>query len=121
VKPLRGCLLVLLLVLALSIAGLWAHDALWLEHAQRKQAREFTPGTTRHAIEDALLSKGIRFLTESPTEDFVSAGWEVVPYGPICSPREVGLMLQFEVRNGAPSGADVLQRITPVRQERGCL
>ncbi len=46
---------------------------------------------------------------------------EEVRYSIVCAPREVGLMLQFEVHGDVPSGTDLLQSIKPVRQEQGYL
>jgi len=121
VKRLRYLLLVSALGLVLSICGWWAYRELSLEHGQGSYSREFVPGMKRQVIEDRLLSEGIRFFPESPSVDFVSVGFEAFPHSVICAPREVGLVLQFELRNGAPSGADVLRTVMPVRQERGCL
>lgn len=99
----------------------WAYRELRLSYVERKYSREFTPGMRRQEIENRLLSEGIRFFPEPPLfDDFVSLG-EEVRYVPVCAPREVGLMLQFEVHDGSPSGADVLRSVKPVREERGCL
>jgi hypothetical protein len=73
----------------------------------------------RQDIENRLLSEGIRFFPETPLDDFVSLGDEV-RYSLACAPREVGLMLEFEVHDMKPSGTDVLRRVSLVRQERGC-
>jgi len=106
--------------LVMLIFGWWAYRELRLRDAERKYSREFTPGMKRQEIENRLLSEGIRFFPEAPLFAFVSLGTEV-RYSPICAPREVGLMLQFEAHDGTPSGADVLRSVKPVRQERGCL
>jgi hypothetical protein len=91
-----------------------------LRYMQWKYSREFIPGMKRQAIEDRLLSEGIRFFPESPNVDFVSVGDEV-SYSLVCAPREVGLLLEFKVHEGTPSGNEVLQSVKPVRQERGCM
>jgi hypothetical protein len=108
------------LALVVLMFSWWAYRELRLRHAEWKYSRELVPGMKRQEIENRLLSEGIRFLPE-PLFDFVSLG-EEVSYSPICAPREVGLMLQFEVRHdGTPLGVNVLQSVKQIRQERGCL
>lgn len=100
--------------------GWWAHRELSLRYAQWKYSLELEPGTRRQVIENWLLSEGIRFFPKSPNVDFISVGDEV-RYSVACAPREVGLLLEFEVHDGTSSGAEVLQAVKPVRQERGCM
>lgn len=120
VKRLLTCLRVSALGLVLLMFSGWAYRELRLRYAEWKYTREFTPGMKRQDIENRLLSEGIRFWPEPPLVEFVSLGYEV-SYSPVCSPREAALLLEFEVHDGTPSGADVLRRVKPVRQERGCL
>lgn len=120
VKRARKLLGVSALGLMLSMFGWWMCVELYLAHVQGKYSREFIPNMKRQVIEHRLLSEGIRFFPESAALDFVSVGNEVFPRL-ICAPREVGLMLEFEVHDGKASGADVLRTGTPVREERGCL
>ena len=65
---------------------------------------------TRREIENRLLSEGARFFPEAPLFDFVSLG-EEISFNPICAPREVGLTLQFEVRNGKPCHSPLFELV----------
>lgn len=121
VKRLLKFLIVSALGLMLTLFGWWAYAEWYLARVQGKYSREFIPGMKRQAIEHRLLSEGIRFSPESPALDFVSVGSEIRYWVVICAPREVGLMLEFEVHGGESSGADILRIVTPVREERGCL
>ena len=120
VKGLRNLSIVSALALLLLMSGWWACRELVLAHTERRYSRELIPGMTRQVVEDRLLSERIRFFPQSPAVDFVSAGYEV-RYSLVCGAREVGLMLQFAVRDGKPSGMDVLQAVKPARLETGCL
>ncbi len=120
VKRLLTCLSVSVLGLVLLMFSWWAYRELCLRCAEWKYTREFTQGMKRQDIENRLLSEGIRFWPEPPLVEFVSLGYEV-RYSPVCAPREVALMLQFEGHDGTPSVADVLRSVKLVRQERGCL
>jgi hypothetical protein len=120
VKRLRNLLSVSALGLVLVMFGWWAYRELCLRYAEWKYSREFIPGMKRQDIENRLLSEGIRFWQGPPLIEFVSLG-EEVRYSLVCAPREVALMLQFEVHSGTASGTDVLQSVKYVRQERGCL
>ena len=120
VRRLRDLLTISILVVVLLLFGRWAYRELGLRYAERKYSREFTPGMKRQDIEYQLLSRGIRFLVEPPNREFVSLGDEV-SYSIACAPREVGLMLEFQVRDSTPSGADILRSVKLVREERGCM
>jgi hypothetical protein len=109
-----------MLGLVLTVFGWWAYRELCLDYAQRKYSGEFTPGMKRDVIENRLLSEGIRFFPESADVDFISVGDEV-RFALVCAPREVGLLLEFEARDGTSSRAEVLRSVRRVRQERGCL
>ena len=113
-------MIVSVLSVLLLIAGWWAFREWQLASVQRKYLREFVSGTKREILEDRLLSEGIRFFPESSDLDFVSVGYEI-QNSLVCAPREVGLLLRFELAGSRPSGRDVLKTVTAVRQERGCM
>ncbi len=119
VKRRRNWLILSVLVLSLSTLG-WGYPELSSAYARWKLSRAFTLGMKRQVIERRLLSERTRFWPESPEIDFVSAGFEA-RYSLVCAQREVGLQLQFEVREGKPSEADALRSVTSVRKEHGCL
>jgi hypothetical protein len=108
-----------IVALLLSPFAWWACRELGLRYAQWKYTLEFETGTKRQAIENRLLSEGIRFFPVGPNVDFVSVGNEV-SYSFACAPRGVGLRLVFGMR-GASLGAEVLESVKPVREERGCM
>ena len=116
----RELLIASALALVLSMFGWWSYRELRLKYVEWKYSRELKLGTKRQVIENWLSSEGIRFFPESPSVDFVSVGAEV-RYSLVCAPREVGLLLEFTVDDATSSGAEILQGVKPVRQERGCM
>jgi hypothetical protein len=120
VKRLRNFTIASALALVLSMFGWWSYRELGLRYAQRKYSREFKPGTKRQVVENRLLAEGIRFFPESPNVDFVPVGNEV-RYSLVCAPREAGLLLEFQTQDGTSSGDEILQRVEPVREKRGCM
>jgi hypothetical protein len=120
VKRARTLLIGSALGLVIPVFGWLGYRELSLGYVQRKYSHQLIPGMKRQVIEDRLLSERIRFFPESPDVDFVSVGDEP-RYSLVCAPREVGLLLKFEVRDGVSSTADVLRSVKHVRQERGCM